>query len=114
MARLGGVKSAVAHVGRLRRPRVAGVPFSWRLVRNLELIVLVVAHSRISAVPTRDGAQNPAGRPSMRACPCHSQGQLVYKIQGFPVTSYKNYKFTSYKKQEKGKRVATKTVSHAS
>ena len=41
MARLGGVKSAVAHAGRLRRPRVAGVPFWWRLVRNQELIVLV-------------------------------------------------------------------------
>ena len=41
VARLGGVKSAVAHAGRLRRPRVAGVPFWWRLVRTPELIVLV-------------------------------------------------------------------------
>ena len=41
VARLGGVKSAVAHAGRLRRPRVAGVPFWRRLVRDPKPIVLV-------------------------------------------------------------------------
>ena len=41
VAYLGGVKSAVAHAGRLRRPRVAEAPF-WRcLVRDPKLIVLV-------------------------------------------------------------------------
>ena len=41
MARFGDAKSAVGHAGRFRRPQVAGVPFWWRLVRDLEPIVLV-------------------------------------------------------------------------
>ena len=45
------------------------------------------------AVPTRDGAQNPAGRPSMRVCPCHFQGQLAYKIPGNKISSYKKQDF---------------------